>query len=246
MLQTLRDRHRRFVALVVSGKPSPEAAREAGFAGKNAGAALLREPRIRDAIEKAHVRRANTWEGLQTKEVEQLALSPARVLNELALLAFCDPADYLSDDGSPKPISELTPVMRRALGTQPRDKVRALELLCRHYALLTDKLTVTTDEGLVRRLLEGRRRAARLTQGELSTSHKAHSVNNSDSGQVIDAVEVTDLSSVPEPGNPARDSPLSPVDQVKTGGEGQHGRQGDQAEPGIEAPLLASERPALG
>ncbi len=40
------------------------------------------------------------------------------------------------------------------------DKLRALEMLAKHFALLTDMVKLETDEANIARLLAGRKRAA--------------------------------------------------------------------------------------
>lgn len=111
-------------------------------------------------------------------------ISAERILQELARLAFIDPAKLFDEAGEIKPIHEMDEDSRRAIvglaheklfehfgkgqakrvGTISKlklaDKTRALELLGKYRKLFTEKLEVTASEDLAALIMEGRKRAA--------------------------------------------------------------------------------------
>jgi phage terminase small subunit len=149
-------RHEAFVRAYVRTLSPSAAAVEAGYPKKSAGKRawyLLRRPEIRDAISR-----------LQEQRLADEGLSAARVLEELRRVAFADIRSLYDDQGRLKPVSEWTPEDAAAVaqcevivgnadaGDRRRDRVvrvkawdktKALELLARHFALLTDKAEVS-------------------------------------------------------------------------------------------------------
>lgn len=155
-----------------------EAARKAGYSKpESQGSHLLKDPRIakaacaliRDSLTKAKV----------TKE---------RVLKELAGIAFADLGDYVNDDGTLKPLSEIPLEKRRVLSEYKTkrksyvqedgstitiedlwiktwSKIEALTLLCKHLNLLApdtvnNNLIINTiDWSSLGRQIEDKRRA---------------------------------------------------------------------------------------
>jgi hypothetical protein len=95
------------------------------------------------------------------KQLDAADLTATRILEELRRLALSDRRSFYRDDGTPKPISELTPEQGSALmdvevmiknaaagdghtDTVHKfrlwDKPKALELLAKRFGLLEDKL----------------------------------------------------------------------------------------------------------
>ena len=116
----------------------------------------------------------------------QTTRTPSEVLQEIERMAFANMQDYVSIDESGKwagldfskltreqwaAVQEITEDTTGGAGDGERkmvlrtrmklaDKIKNLEILCRHHKLLTDKVEVTTSEELINRLSAGRRRVA--------------------------------------------------------------------------------------
>jgi phage terminase small subunit len=94
-------------------------------------------------------------------QLDSAGLSAARTLEELRRLAFCDLRGFFDADGNLKPIHELTAEHGSALASleviiknakagdgvtdtihkfKVWDKTRALEMLAKHFGLLTERL----------------------------------------------------------------------------------------------------------
>ena len=106
-----------------------------------------------------------------------------RIKQELARLVFFDPRNLWNEDGTLKNITELDEDTARIIagfdcvelfsergeersqvGVIKKfkfpDKTRALELAMRHRRMLTDRVELTGDAELIRRLQRGRKRSA--------------------------------------------------------------------------------------
>lgn len=100
-------------------------------------------------------------ESAQRKALAQIGLTAERVLLEMARLAFVDARSFWDDTGNLKPFSELDADQGAALAgfeaiiknakagdgitdeihkIKMWDKPRALEMLAKHFGLLTDKV----------------------------------------------------------------------------------------------------------
>lgn len=141
-----------------------KAAIRAGYSKKTAysiGNRLLKNVEIQERIDE-----------LEKERMKRLKISQDRVLYELACIALANGSDYAkiieklvpNRDGKPVPVQcvdftltkELNDQQRRAIsgmkegknGIEVRmhDKVRALELLMRHYGMLSDKPENTTGD----------------------------------------------------------------------------------------------------
>src|SRR3989304_1468758 len=120
---------------------------------------------------------------VKRKAAQRLAdlIDPDRALREAARLAYSDIGALLDDRGNLLPIRAWPREIRAAVGqvevvrrnvdsgdghrdavlkVRLWDKPRALELLAKHLGLLKERLEVDVSEGLVERLLAGRRRVA--------------------------------------------------------------------------------------
>jgi phage terminase small subunit len=133
---------------------------------------MLRKPKVKALIAK-----------LTEKKLEKLNVSAERILQELARIAFLDPANLFDEAGQLKPIGEVDEDTRRAIagldhqqlfehfakgqakhvGTTHKvklaDKTRALELLGKYQKLFADTLELKAGEDLVNLISEGRKRA---------------------------------------------------------------------------------------
>lgn len=179
----LSPKQERFVAEYVIDNNAAAAARRAGYAEKHAdhlGYQLLCKPLVAEAVEK------------KRKELaRRLNVSAERVVQELARIAFADTTHVirvingrvtveetanLDDDqrAAIAEISETTNANGGSLRVKLHDKVRALELLCRHLGILNDKLDVNAKmevesrdrelEALLAEDPEARKLAAELYQ----------------------------------------------------------------------------------
>jgi phage terminase small subunit len=115
------------------------------------------------------LRNAAVAESLRVEQAKRLAsngLTADRILEEMRRLALVDHRGFFDDAGNLKPISELTAeqgaciasteVIQRNLTAgdgqvdtihklKTWDKVRALEMLGKHFALLTEKSSLTGE-----------------------------------------------------------------------------------------------------
>ena len=143
----------RFVAEYLTDLNATQAALRAGYSAKTAaqqGHENLRKPEIAQAIA------AN-----KAQQLASLGLSAERVLDELRRLAFSDVRQLFDAEGRLKPVTALAPddaaaiasvevvIKNAAAGDQHTDtvhkikfwdKVRSLEMLAKHFALLTERL----------------------------------------------------------------------------------------------------------
>lgn len=169
----MTPKQERFVAEYLVDLNATQAAIRAGFSEKSAtaiGAEYLRKPHIAAAVA--------AKKSVQLANVE---LTATRVLEEMRRLAFSDVGVLFDDKGNLRPVHTLSPEDRSAIagleviiknaeaGDGKTDKVhklklwdktRALEMLGRHFKLLTDTINVTADDLLIDKLLAGRKRAA--------------------------------------------------------------------------------------
>lgn len=131
-----------------------QAAQRCGYSEKTAyaqGCRLLKDAEVAAAIQAAMDKRAAKTE-----------ITAERVLQEIARLAFFDPAKLYDEQGRPRPIHELDEDTRRAIagveidevggGDKPlvvtrklklADKGANLERLGRHLKLFTDKVEIS-------------------------------------------------------------------------------------------------------
>ena len=142
-----------FVAQYLIDKNGTQAAIRAGYAPKAAqeqSSRLLSNAIVRQEIDK----------GLQA-QVDEAGITALRVIKELATLGTIDLRSYYDAQGNLKPMHELTPeqgaamagveslkrnveagdgVMDTVYKVKLWDKPRALELLAKHFGLLTERV----------------------------------------------------------------------------------------------------------
>lgn len=149
----LSEQRRRFVAEYLVDKNATQAALRAGYSPKTAhaqGSFLLNNVEVSEAIA----------EGLQA-QLDEVGITAARVMKEMATLATIDLRTFYDDKGNLKAMHELTPEQGAALAgveTLKRnvtsgdgemdtvyklklwDKPRALEMLAKHFGLLIERM----------------------------------------------------------------------------------------------------------
>jgi len=106
---------------------------------------------------------------------ERTGITADRVIDEIAKIAFADFRELFDEDGELKPTEEMSAdaaasiasietatrstaggEVMRAQKIRPWDKVRALELLCRHLGLISDRVHISGN--LSARILAARKR----------------------------------------------------------------------------------------
>lgn len=172
----LSPKHARFVAEYLIDLNAAAAARRAGYAPLNSdveGARLLVSAGVAQAIAEGKARQMATAD-----------LSAARVLEELRRVAFSNVRDYFDGaTGDAKHPHQLTAEQGAALAGfevlikniaagdgvtdtihkfKLWDKVKALELLAKHFELLVDRVKVddTSADARIARLVAARKRCA--------------------------------------------------------------------------------------
>lgn len=117
----------------------------------------------------------------QRAYLQREALTAERVLEEIRRLAFSDIRSLFDDKGNLRRLKELTPEQAAAIASvevvtrnltsgddqldtihklKVWDKPKSLEMLAKHFKLLTEKVEVTGDEELMRRLDSWKQRNA--------------------------------------------------------------------------------------
>jgi phage terminase small subunit len=169
----MNARQTRFVAEYRKDLNATQAAIRAGYSKKTAaslGERLLRHVEIAAAV------RANT-----AKQLEQADLSATRTLEEMRRISISNVQDLFDEHGDLKPlhtlsreaaacIASLEVIMKNATAGDGKidrvlkikiwDKPRVLEMLGKHFALLTERVKLEGDEALIDALKQGRLRAA--------------------------------------------------------------------------------------
>lgn len=150
----LTDKQQKFVAEYLVDLNATQAAIRSGYSVKTAekiGSENLRKPEIAAAIASG-----------KAKQLEAANVKAVHVLEELRRLSFADLADMVdATTGKLKPLHEMPPAARAAIASVKLtkknltagygvmedvvelklwDKPRALEMLAKHFGLLTEKL----------------------------------------------------------------------------------------------------------
>ena len=145
----LNKRHQLFVAAYLKDKNGRQAAVAAGYAPKNAAitaSKLLTNPNIQKEVEAA-----------LTRVTDKAEVTAARVLQEISRLAFVDMNQMYDEKGQLLPLHKMPEDVRRALAGVESEEVRiggkvrarvkkvrmtskerALEMLAKHFKLLTE------------------------------------------------------------------------------------------------------------
>lgn len=146
-------KHARFVAEYLKDFNATQAAVRAGYSAKTAkqqGSRLLTNVDVAAAIAEK-----------QAKQLETADLSAARVLEELRRLALSNVQEFFDEHGNLKPVHLLTREQAASIASfevikknaeagdgiidtihklKVWDKPRSLEMLCKHFGLLTEKV----------------------------------------------------------------------------------------------------------
>lgn len=168
-------RYNTFVSHYLETLDCAAAAKEAGWVGKNTaaqkslGGALLRNVYVRTMIDQQY-----------KAIIAKTKATTERVWEEIAGIAFLDPAEAFDADGNPKPIPDIPEHVRRAIAGRKKvvktfgedgesveeelkfaSKDAALaKLMQLHRMTDNDKYVVVDGEEFVRAMEEGRERAA--------------------------------------------------------------------------------------
>ena len=158
----LTPKQRAFIDAYIELRNGEQAAIKAGYSPKAASTnatLLLKLPRIRKVVDAA-----------LKKVTDKAVLKAADVLAEIQLLSFVDNTAVFHEDGSVKPFSEWPEANRKSMSAfeveelfagrgrdrvhlgrlkkfKSTDKVRALEMLAKHFKLLTDRVEHTGAGG---------------------------------------------------------------------------------------------------
>lgn len=170
----LNAKQQRFIAEYLIDLNATEAAIRAGYSKKTAysiGQENLTKPEIASAVATA-----------KAEQLNSAGLTASRVLEELRRLAFQDPRNLWDAQGNLKPLHELTDAQAAAVagveviiknaeagdGKTDRvhkikmwDKPKALEMLAKHFSLLTDVLHVSGDADVIAKLQAARKRVGK-------------------------------------------------------------------------------------
>ncbi len=149
----MTPKQERFVAEYLKDLNATQAAIRAGYSKKTAevqGWRLLRNAEISALVFQS-----------KTRQLESADLTATRVLEELRRLAFSDVTGLFDEQGNLKPIHTLTPEQAAAIASlevvqrnltsgdghtdivqklKVWDKTKALEMLAKHFALLTERV----------------------------------------------------------------------------------------------------------
>ena len=164
-------KQKRFVEEFLVDKNATAAAKRAGYSKKTAhsiGSENLIKPEVKKEISAA-----------LKEQSERTLITADRVLEEIYNLAMCDIGEAYNEDGSLKPIKEIPEAIRRAISSVETEEIKGpdgscfgqtkkikfweksknLEMLAKHFKLLTEKFEVQFDESLAIRMKEARERA---------------------------------------------------------------------------------------
>ena len=150
----MTPKQERFVQEYLIDLNATQAAIRAGYSSKRAdaiGYENLRKPEIQNAISKA-----------QDKRSARTEVSQDRVVKEIARIAFADPrkifkcgpdgvtlldsGDLTDDEAAAiSEVSETTTESGGNIKAKLLDKLKALELLCRHLGMFTEKIENKTE-----------------------------------------------------------------------------------------------------
>lgn len=164
----------RFVSEFRKDLNATQAAIRAGYSTKTA---YSQGQRLLKHVEVAALLKAET-----AKQLERADLSASRTLEEMRRLAFSNVQDLFDAHGDLIPIHQLTReqaaciasveiIMKnatagdgkidRVLKIKVWDKPKVMEMLGKHFALLTERIQVEGTSELISALLAGRQRAAK-------------------------------------------------------------------------------------
>ncbi len=174
----LNPKQQRFVAEYLIDLNATQAAIRAGYSEDTAmsiGSENLSKPEIAIAVAEG-----------KAVQLQSAGLSAARVLEELRRLAFNDMRGFYDANGNLKPIHDLNEEQGASLAGMEViiknakagdgvtdeihkfkvwDKTRALEMLAKHFKLLTDVMKIEDANATIDRLTAARNRLAKAKSG---------------------------------------------------------------------------------
>jgi phage terminase small subunit len=153
----LTPKQERFCKEYMIDLNATQAANRAGYSKKTAeeqGCRLLRNVKVQKRLSK-----------LRASWMEKYEITEERIMTELSILGFVNPADFFTSSGqyvNIKALEELPPEATRAItgitvnhtmdGTKYSyrfgGKTKALELMMRRYAMLNDRLILDDKMGI--------------------------------------------------------------------------------------------------
>ena len=175
----LNQRQARFVAEYLIDLNASAAYVRAGYRARGTNAVKASASRLL-----THADVAAAIAAAQAAALGRSQLTATRVLEEMRRLALSDMREYYDAAGNLKTMAQLTAEQGAALSSVESvrknidsadgetdtvwrvrlwDKVRALEMLGKHFALLTERVSVEADEKLLALLASGREHHVRNT-----------------------------------------------------------------------------------
>lgn len=169
----MTPKQERFVAEYLIDLNATRAAIAAGYSKKTAHS---QGPRLLEDVEVARAVAEKTQQ-----QLDRADLTAERVLEEMRRLSFSDIRALFDEHGNLRPIHELTAEQAACIGgfevikknaeagdgkidtvhkVKVIDKTRTLEMLGKHFALLTERVHHTADDALMEALKSGRKRAS--------------------------------------------------------------------------------------
>lgn len=177
----LTPKQQRFVAEYLVDLNATQAAVRAGYSDRSESGASVQGTRLL-----ANVRIAWAIAKGKARQLASAELTAARVLEELRRIAFCDPRGFVDEHGNLRKIHDLPAAQAAGLASFETiiknakagdgvtdevfkikfcDKVKALELLAKHFKLLTEVHEIRDEDKLLAMLDAGRARNAARGRG---------------------------------------------------------------------------------
>ncbi len=173
----LNPKQQRFVAEYLVDLNATEAAKRCGYSehtARSQGARLLTDANILTAIESK-----------KAKQLEKTDLTATRVLEELRRLSFSNVQDLFDEVGNLRPIQTLTREQASCIASlevikknavagdglidtihkvKVWDKTKSLEMVAKHFKLLTDVMKIEDANAIEGRLTAARNRLAKAKE----------------------------------------------------------------------------------
>ena len=174
MHRSLTPKQTRFVREYLVDLDATKAARRCGYSPHTAGQQGYRLLKIAEIAREVGLQ--------QAKLFTKLELTAENVLEELRRIGFSNITELYDEDGNLKRFQDLAPEQQHIIASSEtlihtsgdrhrsdtvqkiklHDKMKALELLAKHFRLADEGMRVSFDDELLARLQAGRERAARL------------------------------------------------------------------------------------
>lgn len=167
MVRELTDQQRKAVGYLIRGYSKMDAMIKAGYAPTTARSfcsVFFKKPQVAAELKQRRKRLRH-----------KTGVDAQWIMERLMAIAEQDVAKLLSDDGSPVPLNQLDPALRKALDItivgdrvkiSTSDRLRALDQLAKVAGLYEEKIRLEGEIDLKDRLMAGRQRAAMRKHGE--------------------------------------------------------------------------------